>query len=229
MKKKYLRWIQLALVFALAWSIFTIYNYVKKDERFDETQASYLEFMDDQADSTEEDSPSPSTTTEKDDGEMAFEEKATTETLDPKVEAIRDLRKRFPDVIGRIKIEGTVIDYPVVQGIDNEFYLDHNFRGEAHDFGAIFLDADHDPEFRTKNAVLYGHNVRSGKMFDPLAGYKDEAFFKEHPEIELTTLNEPRTYRVFAAFNAEPDAAYRFEDYSKEGWAQFGYAAAEIN
>ena len=138
MKKKYLRWIQLALVFVLAWSIFTIYNYVQKDERFDETQASYLEFMDDQADATEEDSAPTSTTTKKDDGEMAVEEEAAKKPLDPKVEAIRDLRKRYPDVIGRIKIEGTVIDYPVVQGIDNEFYLDHNFRGEAHDFGAIF-------------------------------------------------------------------------------------------
>ena len=93
------------------------------------------------------------------------------------------------DCIGWIRIDGTDIDYPVVQAADNTFYLHHNFNQESAICGAIFMDYRNDIDMTREHLILYGHQMKDGSMFKQLNGYKDKDFYKEHPEIILYLRN----------------------------------------
>jgi len=110
------------------------------------------------------------------------------------------LIEQNPDFVGWILIEGTTIDYPVVQGPDNDAYLHTTFRGERNPAGSIFMDYRAASAFDTPIAMLYGHNMRDGSMFAPLTGYVSREFLDEHPEIIIVTAEgEILTYQVFGA------------------------------
>ena len=83
-----------------------------------------------------------------------------------------------PDYKGWLQIEG-VLALPVVQGSDNEYYLDHNFYGFKSVYGNAYLD------YRTVSddwiQVIYGHNVTDGQMFAALLNYEDKEFLLQHP------------------------------------------------
>ena len=113
---------------------------------------------------------------------------------------VRELNKRNEDIIGWIEIEGTNINYPVMQTIDNEYYMTHNFEKEYSKLGSIFLDKDCDWKKPSTNLLIYGHNNKNGSMFQNLMNYKMESYYKEHPNIKFTTLNEEAEYEIIAAF-----------------------------
>lgn len=69
------------------------------------------------------------------------------------------------EVVAWIRCEALGLDYPVVQGEDNEYYLDHTFTGEEHSGGCIFMDCRNTPDFSDDNTILYGHNRKDGSMF----------------------------------------------------------------
>lgn len=71
------------------------------------------------------------------------------------------------------------MDYPVVQGEDNEYYLHHTFRREANKAGSIFLDYRNRADFTEQCVIIYGHNMKDGSMFSNLKKYQDNAFRKE--------------------------------------------------
>ncbi len=103
------------------------------------------------------------------------------------------------DFVGWIKVEGTDIDYPVLQNRENpEFYLSHNFFEKEDRCGAIFLDGATNIYPKDKNIVLYGHNMSDGSMFGELKKYKDKAFFEGHPGFGFNTLYEKSTYQIAA-------------------------------
>ena len=77
-----------------------------------------------------------------------------------------------------IQIENTNINYPVVQGSDNDYYLKHNFRKESNISGTVFVESANDID-NDKNIILYGHNMRNGTMFNNITNYKEESFFNE--------------------------------------------------
>ena len=113
------------------------------------------------------------------------------------------LRAVNPDVVAWITIPGTVIDYPVVQGRDNEEYLTKTVDGKFNANGSIFLDARCEELF-AYNTIFYGHNMRSRYMFHPLADYvADEAFLKAHPYIHIITPEETRVYCVYSVHQTE--------------------------
>lgn len=113
---------------------------------------------------------------------------------------IEKLKKKNEDVIGWIEIEGTNINYPVMQTIDNEYYMTHNFEKEYSKLGSIFLDKDCDWKKPSTNLLIYGHNNKNRSMFQNLMNYKTENYYKEHPNIRLTTLNKDAEYEIIAAF-----------------------------
>lgn len=78
-----------------------------------------------------------------------------------------NLKKINPDIVAWIRIEAAGIDYPVVQGEDNEYYLHHTFQREANIAGSIFMDF-RNRGFRDEKVILYGHNMRDGSMFAAL-------------------------------------------------------------
>lgn len=104
------------------------------------------------------------------------------------------------DCVGWIRIDGTDIDYPVVQAADNSFYLHHNFNQESAICGAIFMDYRNDIDLTREHLILYGHQMKDGSMFKQLNGYKDKDFYKEHPEITLYLRNQKYSYDVVAIY-----------------------------
>ena len=91
-----------------------------------------------------------------------------------------DLYNQNKSLIGWVKIADTVIDYPVMQTVNNEYYLDHNFHQEYDKNGSIFLDASCSVYPRSTNLIIYGHHMKSGKMFGSLQSYQNESYYKEH-------------------------------------------------
>lgn len=98
-----------------------------------------------------------------------------------------------------IQIENTNINYPVVQGSDNDYYLKHNFRKESNIFGTVFVESANDID-NDKNIILYGHNMRNGTMFNNITNYKEESFFNEDNKINIIMNNTLYEYEVFSVY-----------------------------
>lgn len=98
-----------------------------------------------------------------------------------------ELSKINPDIVGWIYIEGTNINYPVVQGADNDYYLKHLFDGTSNSSGCIFLDYRCSADFSDRHSIIYGHHMNNKTMFSGLMSYKDQAFYDEHSVALLVT------------------------------------------
>lgn len=105
-------------------------------------------------------------------------------------------------LIGWLEIDDTSIDYPVMQTTNNEYYLDHNYNQEYDKNGSLFLDADCDVVHRSTNLIIYGHHMKSGKMFGNLNKYSSESYYKEHSTIRFDTIYEKGTYEVMYVFRS---------------------------
>lgn len=112
--------------------------------------------------------------------------------------------KKYPDLVGWIKIDD-LIDYPVMQtGIDDPlYYLYKNIDGEYSKAGTIYMDARSDIKKPSTNFILYGHNMMNMSMFGWLSYYANEDFYKEHPIINFDTLYFTGKYEIVAAFYSE--------------------------
>ena len=97
----------------------------------------------------------------------------------------RALKKINPDIVAWIRIPDTSIDYPVVQGNDDSYYLTHTFKKAEHVAGAIFLDSDNSVDFSDDKNIIYGHNMKDGSMFRGLRNFLDDEFLKEHHILYL--------------------------------------------
>ena len=93
-----------------------------------------------------------------------------------------------------IEVPNTNIDYPVVQGKDNDFYLNHDFNKKESSSGAIFVDYKNNID-KDKNIIIYGHNMRNKSMFQNIMKFKDEAFWKENKKIIVTIDGKRYEYR----------------------------------
>jgi len=114
------------------------------------------------------------------------------------------------DIVGWIEVPGTVIDYPVVQGNDNSFYLDHTFYKEENRYGAIFADVENEiSENKTnQNILLYGHQMMDDSMFTELSKYRNLEFYKENPVFYFDTLYENKKWKIFSVFVSNVDPAH---------------------
>lgn len=90
-----------------------------------------------------------------------------------------------------------------MQTSNNEYYLTHNYEQKEDRNGSIFLDADCNVIDRSTNLIVYGHNMKSGKMFGELANYSSENFYKEHKKIQFDTIYEEGTYEVMYVFRGK--------------------------
>lgn len=115
---------------------------------------------------------------------------------------VQELQKENPDIVGWIEIEGTNINYPVLQGTDNSYYMIHNYKKEEAKDGSIFLDKDYDWTIPSSNLLMYGHNMGDGAMFQDLLKYEDEEFYKQHPIVRFTTATEDAEYEIISAFKS---------------------------
>ena len=113
------------------------------------------------------------------------------------------LRTIFPGIVAWIKLDGTPIDYPVMQGSDNEYFLTHLPDGTRHRSGSVFLDHRNSNDFSDKSTVIYGHESRFGEMFASLKNYRKQEFYEEHPIIYLYTPERDYKILLFAGYLAD--------------------------
>lgn len=115
------------------------------------------------------------------------------------------LEKINPDVVGWLAGKGTGIDYPVVRGKDNFFYLHHLFTGERNKLGSIFMDYRSQGDFSDENTIIYGHNMKDGSMFSSLTKYNDQRYYDEYPAMFLHTPAHSFTIEWFAGLVVDGD------------------------
>ena len=89
---------------------------------------------------------------------------------------------------------GTVIDYPVMEASDYDYYLNHLADGTVNANGTLFIDYNNAPDFSGQVTVIYGHHMKSGSMFGGLSGYKEQTYYDEHPYMYLYT--QQGNYRI---------------------------------
>ena len=110
----------------------------------------------------------------------------------------RQLKELNSDTIGWIYLEGTPLNYPVVQGHGDDYYLKHNFTFEPSPHGCIY--AEPGEAFPGRRSVLNGHNMKDFSMFTSLLLYYcEEGFFDEHPVIDLKTPEADYEIRVWGS------------------------------
>jgi len=97
------------------------------------------------------------------------------------------LRATNPGIVAWICVPGTIVNYPVVQTTDNDYYLSHAFDGSSSVNGCVFLDYDSAPDLSDRNSIFYGHNMLDGSMFASFLRFEDTDYLAEHPYILLAT------------------------------------------
>ena len=123
------------------------------------------------------------------------------------------------DFVGWISIEGTNIDYPVMQTVDNpNYYLKHSFEKQYSDYGVPYVQENCDLGL-SDNCVIYGHHMNNGSMFADLCKYADEDFYRAHKTIRFDTLSGFGEYEVVAVFKT---AAY-----SEQGFKYYHFVNAD--
>ncbi|MGN0240284.1 MAG: class B sortase [Candidatus Weimeria sp.] len=110
----------------------------------------------------------------------------------------KELKAENPNLIGWLKIDGTDVNYPVMQTDDNSYYLTHSFDGKNSTSGALFMDYRSDAVNPTTNTIIYGHNMNNGTMFGGLKKFLSEKYFNEHTTIKFDTIYEHREYELIA-------------------------------
>ena len=143
------------------------------------------------------------------------------------------LRGVNSDILGWITIPDTDLSYPVVDGRDNRYYLNHTWSGERNAAGAIFLEMNCASDFSDFNVILYGHRMHNNMMFGTLRFYEDMAFWAEHPSVYLVSDSGVARYDIFAAYEAGVrDLTYRLdmaEEEEKQAFLDFCLSSSVLD
>ncbi len=110
------------------------------------------------------------------------------------------LRETNSDVVGWIYCEDTAINYPILQGSDNDYYLRRNLNQEHQTAGSIFMESTNHPGFADSNTIIYGHHMKNGSMFACLDEWADQAFYETHPVMWLLTPEQDYQILLFAGY-----------------------------
>ena len=150
----------------------------------------------------------------------------TAETQPPRFPTVdfAGLREKNPNVVAWIQVpalEG--MDYPVVVGEDNAYYVSHNWQKEESEEGAIFLDFRNQIDFSQPHNILYGHCMKDGTMFQPLGQWEKESFLRDSDRTVLLYLpEETRVYEIIGSerVNALDSRVYKTDYVTGEEWAE---------
>lgn len=136
-----------------------------------------------------------------------------------------DFKSINADFIGWIEIEGTKINYPVVQKLDDlDYYMKKDFYGKKSAHGSIYMASKRSHSI-SNNIILYGHHMKDGTMFASVNKYKDINYYKEHPIIFFDTEDGAHDYEVIGAFRFDANDTSQLEELlsadTKEKFSQF--------
>lgn len=143
-------------------------------------------------------------------------DKTDTESETERLAVCKAFYELNNDTVGRIKIEDTNIDYPVLQNTQsNAYYLHRDFDREYSSSAVPFMDYQCMSDASDDNTIIYAHNMRNGTMFHDLLKYKDSDFCARHGIIQFDTLNEIGEYEVFAVFHTQigQNNEFRYYDF----------------
>ena len=118
------------------------------------------------------------------------------------------LSEMNPEIIGWISACGELIDGPVVQTDNNDYYLSHLFDNSAGKAGCFFADTYSNPAFECPFTVVYGHYRKDKSMFYFLHYYKDQAYYLAHPTFTIYTEEGEKEYQIFSVFYGDYEADF---------------------
>lgn len=125
------------------------------------------------------------------------------------------LKEENENIVAWIDVPNTNIDYPVVKGEDNDFYLTHDIEDKKSIHGSIFMDYRNEVK-GDKNLVIYGHYMKDGSMFKDLIKYKEEKFFKDNKDIYIDIDGEKQRYEIFSVLLTKGDSGYIDIDFDSD-------------
>ncbi|MBQ8228839.1 MAG: class B sortase [Clostridia bacterium] len=130
-----------------------------------------------------------------------------TEKAPPVQEKYVEIKSQYNDFAGKLIVKGLKMDFPVVQGQDNSYYLKYNIDGEEDKHGTLFVDYRNNLVNLNHNTIIFGHNMRDGTQFGMLSMYKKLSTYQACPIITFNTIYNDYKWKVFAAFliNTQPE------------------------
>ncbi len=186
MKKKFYIVFVLLLISTMLISGYFLYNELKQDNEQEKIFENLIEIAE----------------------EIAEEQNVEEDNIN-----IENLYKINSDIVGWVKIEGTNIDYPVMQTKNNpNYYLRRNFYKEYSVMGTPYLAEQCDLQ-SSDNLIIYGHHISNNKMFGELEKYKQEDYFKEHQIIKFYTKEEKVEYEIVAVFKTVAYTGFKYYNY----------------
>lgn len=173
MKKEYflLGILSVILLAAGVWIYQIISEYQKAEREYEQLQ----EYVKVEKNTRDPENTKPNVVEDDKEGEKQEE----TVTVD-----FASLQAINPDIVAWLRIPG-VLEYPVVRGEDNSYYLNHTVQKTYNIAGSIFLDYRNERDFSDSKNIIYGHNMKDGSMFHVLRNYQDIDFFQEHTNMEV--------------------------------------------
>jgi sortase B len=138
------------------------------------------------------------------------------------------LRQQYPDIIGWIQSEGTVINYPLVQYTDNDYYLERLPDRTRHRWGSIFLDSRNNADFSSQAMTIYGHNMASGDKFGSLKQYENQQFYERHNSMFIFTPTANYLLVIFAGYIVDSRIDSEVPPMTFEGQADFDRYIREV-
>lgn len=123
------------------------------------------------------------------------------------IEKFNALTGQGVDPVAWLMCEGTTVDYPVVQNVDDEYYMTRNVYGERDSHGAVSLDSRNSDQLLDGQIILYGNAMADGTMFGSLVQYRDQSYYGAHPTMTLYTPFETYTIHIYSAHLTSPEMA----------------------
>ena len=134
-----------------------------------------------------------------------------------------DLLSENPDTVGWIKVDGTKVNYPIVQSTDNDYYLNHAFNRNENIAGWIYADYRDDFTDFGKNTIIYGHNMNNKTMFGSVPSMLNDSYLNNSNNyfIKISTPNSNSNWKVFSIYTIEPEVYYLKTTFISEPFETF--------
>lgn len=140
------------------------------------------------------------------------------ESVSGKQEELSRQTNKHSDVYAWLTVEGTRIDYPIIQHLsDDSYYLSHDIDGQPTKYGAIFTERINNQSFDDPVTIVYGHAMRDDAMFGSLKNFSEQETFDTFRTIQVTTKEGQYTYDIFAAYTYTDEHLFYTYHLDKQG------------
>ncbi|MBE6796837.1 MAG: class B sortase [Ruminococcaceae bacterium] len=207
--RKFIKIINTVLIVVFVFAAFNIgkiyYDYNKANNTYEVIQDEYVAAKDVESNS---------------EATQGNEDQPPKEIVPPIAIDFDALLDRNKDVIGWLYCPDTVINYPVVQGKNNDRYLRKDLDGKYLVSGTLFADYRNGELNEDANYIIYGHNMKNGTMFSSLAKYKQQSYYNQHPIMYYLTPDGNYKLELFAGLVVKRDDKIYLPNQSEEEFTE---------